>query len=483
MATDLLYMGAVELRELILAGEISPVELLDQSLARLEEVEPRLNCFVTVTEDIARSAARAAEKAVMDGDPPGLLHGLPLSIKDLIAMNGIRCTFGSKSAADNIAAVDAPSVERVRAEGGVIVGKTTTPEFGCKAVGDSPLTGITRNPWNLSKTPGGSSAGAAASVAAGVTPLALGTDGGGSVRIPASLTGLFGLKPQFARVPVFPASGAPTLSHVGPMARTVRDAALLLAALAGFDRRDPFSVAGPVPDFLGACDQPVKGMRVAWSPTLGYARPTREVAEICERAVMTLDDLGCDVELVEEVMADPIDMWMSEFYAGTGTRLSSVLNERPELLDPALPDDLASGLDQTIGQYWTQVFSRYQFREDMRRFMEAYDLLVSPALPVPAFDVGLDVPPQMPEENAISWVSYPYPFNLTGQPSASLPAGFTGDGLPVGLQLVSNSFREVDILRAGAAFEAARPWVAEKPQVARGAEPLADAADGLGGRG
>ena len=242
MATDLLYRSAVELRELVLAKEVSPVELLDHSLARLEEVEPKLNSFVTVTGDVARAAARAAEKAVLDGDPPGVLHGLPISVKDLIAMDGVRCTFGSKSAADNIAVLDAPAVERVRKAGGVIVGKTTTSEFGCKAVGDSPLTGITRNPWNLSKTPGGSSAGAAASVAGGVTPFALGTDGGGSVRIPGSLTGLFTIKPQFARVPVFPESAAPTLSHVGPMARTVRDAALLLTAIAGFDRRDPFAV-------------------------------------------------------------------------------------------------------------------------------------------------------------------------------------------------------------------------------------------------
>ena len=189
---------------LSLAKEVSPVELLDHSLARLEEVEPGLNSFVTVTEDVARDAARSAEKAVMDGDPPGLLHGLPISVKDLIAMDGVRWTFGSKSTADNVAAFDAPAVERARKAGAVILGKTTTSEFGCKAVGDCPLTGITRNPWNLSKTPGGSSAGAAASVAAGVTPFALGTDGGGSVRIPGSLTGLFTVKPQFARVPILP---------------------------------------------------------------------------------------------------------------------------------------------------------------------------------------------------------------------------------------------------------------------------------------
>ena len=464
MEKDLLYKSAFELRDLIAAKEISPVELLDRSLARMEEVEPKLNSFVTTTEDIAYAAARKAEKAILDNDAPGLLHGLPISVKDLIAMGGIRYTFGSRVSADNIAAVDAPAVERVRREGGVIIGKTTTSEFGCKAVGDSPLTGITRNPWDVSKTPGGSSAGAAASVASGVTPFALGTDGGGSVRIPGSLTGLFAVKAQFARVPVFPEAATPTLAHVGPMARTVRDAALLLTAVAGFDRRDPFAVAEPVPDFLAACDQPVKGMRIAWSPTLGYANPTSEVVGLCEQAVRTFEELGCEVELVDKVMeSDPIDMWMSEFYAGVGTRLKTMFAGQTERLDPAVAEMLSGALDRTLEEYWTQVFNRYRFREEMRQFMERYDLLVSPVLPVPAFDVGLNVPPQMPDANVISWVRYTYPFNLTGQPGASLPVGFTGEGLPVGLQLISKAIRETDIFRVSAAFEAARPWIDKKP--------------------
>jgi Asp-tRNA(Asn)/Glu-tRNA(Gln) amidotransferase A subunit family amidase len=464
MEKDLLYKSAVELRDLIAAKEISPVELLDRSLARLEEVEPKLNSFVTTTEDVAYAAARKAEKAILDNDAPGLLHGLPISVKDLIAMDGVRYTFGSRVSADNIAAVDAPAVERVRREGGVIIGKTTTSEFGCKAVGDSPLTGITRNPWDVSKTPGGSSAGAAASVASGVTPFALGTDGGGSVRIPGSLTGLFAVKAQFARVPVFPEAATPTLAHVGPMARTVRDAALLLTAVAGFDRRDPFAVAEPVPDFLAACDQPVKGMRIAWSPTLGYANPTSEVVGLCEQAVRTFEELGCEVELVDKVMeSDPIDMWMSEFYAGVGTRLKTMFAGQTERLDPAVAEMLSGALDRTLEEYWTQVFNRYRFREEMRQFMERYDLLVSPVLPVPAFDVGLNVPPQIPDANVISWVRYTYPFNLTGQPGASLPVGFTGEGLPVGLQLISKTIRETDIFRVSAAFEAARPWSDKKP--------------------
>ena len=464
MEKNLLDRSAVELRSLVLAKEVSPVELLDLSLARTEEVEPKLNAFVTITEDVAHAAARKAERAILDNDPPGLLHGVPLSIKDLIAMEGIRCTFGSRLAADNVAVVDAPAVERVRKEGGVIIGKTTTSEFGCKAVGDSPLTGITRNPWDLSKTPGGSSAGAAASVAGGVTPFALGTDGGGSVRIPGALTGLFAIKAQFARVPVFPEAATPTLAHVGPMARTVRDAALLLTAVAGIDRRDPFTVAEPVPDFMAACDLPVKGMKIAWSPTLGYAEPTSEVVGLCEQAVRTLEALGCEVELVDEVMeGDPIDMWMSEFYAGVGTRLRSMFAHPQERLDPAVAEMLSGALDQTLEEYWTRVFDRYGFREQMRQFMGKYDLLVSPVLPVSAVDVGLDVPPRMPDADVISWVRYTYPFNLTGQPAASLPAGFTGEGLPVGLQLVAKTFRETDIFRVAAAIEAARPWSDRTP--------------------
>ena len=244
----------------------------------------------------------------------------------------------------------------------------------------------------------------------------------------------------------------------------MRDAALLLTAVAGFDRRDPFAVAEPVPDFLAACDQPVKGMRIAWSPTLGYASPMSEVVGLCEQAVQTLEELGCEVELVDKVMEhDPIDMWMSEFYAGVGTRLKTMFAGQTERLDPAVAEVLSGALDRTLEEYWTQVFNRYRFREEMRRFMEKYDLLVSPVLPVPAFDVGLDVPPQMPDANVISWVRYTYPFNLTGQPGASLPVGFTGAGLPVGLQLISKTIRETDIFRISAALESARPWIDKKP--------------------
>lgn len=464
MAQDFAYQSAFELARLIRSRQASPVEIMEQCLARIDTLEPRLNCFVTRTFELAINAARRAEQAVMSGGPLGLLHGIPVSVKDLIAVGGVRLTFGSRTAKDNIAEADAPAVERLKAAGACIIGKTTTSEFGCKAAGDSPLTGITRNPWNTAKTPGGSSCGAAASVAAGISPFALGTDGGGSVREPSALCGLFGIKAQFARVPVFPTSATPTLAHVGPLARTVRDAALLLTAIAGFDARDPFSVAENVPDFVAACERPIKGMRIAWSPTLGYAQPTAEVVATTEAAVAVFESLGCHVELVERVVdEDPAELWISEFYAGIGTRLKKQYQETPDLLDPALLDVLHLALDQPFATYYGNVFKRYALRESMRRFFENYDLLLTPQTPVPAFDVGADVPREFPDRNICSWQYYTYPFNLTGQPAASVPAGFTKDGLPVGLQIVARINRETDIFSAAAAFERARPWADRRP--------------------
>lgn len=460
---------AIDLIGAIRAGKVSCVEVVQASLACAASQQSTLNSFVTLAPELALEQARAADAARAAGRPLGALHGLPISVKDLIAVKGLPFTSGSRAMADNVAAVSAPSVERIVAAGACVIGKTTTSEFGCKAVGDSPLTGITRNPWNLAKTPGGSSCGAAASVVAGVTPVALGTDGGGSIRIPASLSGLFGFKAQFARVPIFPVSATPTLAHVGPLSKTVRDAALLLSVMSGHDRRDPFAVAGPVPDYLAACGLPVKGMRIAWSATLGYARPDPEVVEITRRAAQVFTELGCTVVEVDKVLEDdPIDLWMSEFYAGVGVRLKKVLAERRDILDPAVADVLKDALTQTSEEYYTNVFRRYEMREKLRTFFDDYDLLLSPATPSAAFDVELNTPPALSDRNIVSWVYYTYPFNLTGQPAASIPAGLTREGLPVGLQMVGRINSEIDIFRAAAAFEAARPWFESYP-VASGA--------------
>lgn len=456
---ELLSRSALELLALIRAREISPVELVQASLERSVETQPTVNAFVTLTPELALDAARQAERAVMANEPLRPLHGLPISVKDLIAVQDVPLTFGSRTMKGNVAMFDAPVVERINSAGACIIGKTTTTEFGCKVAGDSPLTGITRNPWNLEKTPGGSSSGAAASVAAGVTPFSVGTDAGGSIREPAAFTGLFGIKAQFGRVPVFPPTAAPTLSHVGPFARTVRDAALLLEAIAGFDASDPFSVAGPVPRFLAACEQPVAGMRIAWSPTLGFAEPSREVLAICERAAKRFEELGCHVELVEQVFeGEPADIWSAEFYGGIRTRFAKQYEQSRDLLDPALVATLDATPDETLTSYYAKVFRRYALRESMRLFLEPYDLLITPQTPLPAIDVGVNVPAQYAGRNLCSWLFYPYPFNLTGQPAASLPAGLTRDGLPVGLQMVSKVNRECDIFRAASAFEKAFPF-------------------------
>jgi len=456
---DLLTKSALELLALIRGRELSPVELVQASLDALERSQSTINAFVRSTPELAVAAAREAEREVMAGRPLRALHGLPISVKDLIALEGYPLTYGSQTMKYNVAKFDAPTVERLKAAGACIVGKTTTSEFGCKVAGDSPLTGITRNPWNLEKTPGGSSSGAAASVAAGVTPFALGTDAGGSIREPAAFTGLFGIKAQFARVPVFPPTAAPTLSHVGPIARTVRDAALLLEVIAGFEARDPFSVAEPVPKFLDACDQPIRGMRIAWSPTLGFAQPSREIVAICERAAKAFETLGCNVELVEKVLdEDPADIWSAEFYGGIRTRFAQQYRESRELLDPAIVATLDATADEPLTSYYAKVFRRYELRDRMRLFFGRYDLLLTPQTPLPAIDVGVNVPPQYAGRNLCSWLFYAYPFNLTGQPSASVPTGLTHDGLPVGLQMVAKVNGECDIFRAAAAFERAFPF-------------------------
>jgi len=474
MTMNTKYMTARELRQGYISKEFSPVEVAEGTLARLEEVEPKINAFVTVTSDLLMDAAKSTEKRIQSGDELGLLDGIPLSVKDVIPVKDVKLTSGTRAMADNIAPIDAPAVERVKAAGAAIVGKTTASEFGCKAVGDSPLTGITRNPWNLERTSGGSSAGAVASVASGVTPIAIATDGGGSIRIPCSMTGLFGIKPQFARIPMYPASAAPTLGHVGAIGRTVRDAAVLLTAESGNDKRDPFSVAEPVPDYLGACDQSPKGLRIAWSPTLGYAKPNSEVVDLCAKAAKAFEDLGCQVEEVDHVMDDPFDLFESEFYAGIGTRLKPVLESSAEILDPVVREILSTALDQDIFSYYSKVFARYELREKIRAFFDNHDLLLSPVLPTTAPPVGNDMPPELddPTRGVVSWVYYTYPFNLTGQPAASIPVGFAADGMPVGLQVVGRINREVDIFSAAAAFEAAHPWHDRHPDL-----DLADAAE------
>lgn len=461
----LAYLSAIDLADLIRRKQVSPVEVVEALLGRIELVNPRLNAYCTVTADAARTAARAAEAAVLRGDALGPLCGVPFSVKDLVITRGVRTAFGSRIYEHHIPDEDAPVVERLCAAGAIMVGKTTTPEFGWKGATDSPLTGISRNPWDLTKTPGGSSGGAAAAVAAGLAPLAVGTDGGGSIRIPASFCGVFGLKPTCGLVPVYPTPNTGTLSHVGPMTRSVRDAALMLQVLAGPDDRDPLSFPATGTDFTSGLETGIRGVRVAWSPTFGYAQVAPEVRALAEAAAGRFQDLGCQVEEVERVFADPDPIWAPLFYAGVAARLEPFLAEWRDRIDPGLLEVVEEGNRLSGIDLIKASFARAAFYQEVRQFFQRYDLLLSPTLAVPPFAAGMERPPDYPAGSRLSWVAFTYPFNLTGHPAATVPCGFTADGLPIGLQIVGRRLQDGLVLRASAAFEAALPWAGRRPVV------------------
>ena len=468
-ADELCWLSAVELAAQIRAKKISPVEVMDAVLARIERVNPTLNAYCTLTADEARDAAQAAEVSVMTGEELGPLHGMPVSIKDLLFTRRLLTTGGSRLFADHMPDEDAVSVERLKGAGAIILGKTNTSEFGHKAVTDNPLFGITRNPWSPALTPGGSSGGAAAAVAAGMGALALGTDDGGSIRIPASFSGTYGLKPSFGRVPRgagFP--GLETLSHTGPITRTVRDAALVLDALAGPDDRDRFSLTAEAgPSFLESCDGGLSGLSVAWSADLGHAVVDPEVADLCARAAEVFETLGCHVEVVTPGWDDPEEIFRTiapvEIHGAWGDRLE----DSADRLDRSLVALLRYGKGITAKQYLDAMARRRDFWTEVQRFLARFDLLITPTVAVPAFPVAR---PAVKEINGqpvspLGWIPFCFPFNLTGQPAASVPAGFTAAGLPVGLQIVGRRFADRTVLAASAAFEAAQPWAANRPPV------------------
>ena len=451
--TPLDFISVSELSKLIRNKEVSPTELLDSTLKKIEKLDPILNSFAFLDIEGAKILAKESEKRMMRNSLLSELDGIPTSIKDLIAQKNLPQRFGSKTTSDNLVSADAPSVERLRNAGAVLLGKSTTSEFGCKGVGDSPLTGVTKNPWNPKLTPGGSSCGAASMVAAGIVPYAIGTDGGGSIRIPASLTGLFGIKAQFGRVPVYPTSATPTLAHVCPLTRNVLDACKVLQIISGKDFRDPFTVTENAPIFENFIKEK-KSYKIAWSPTLGYGKNDSNVVEILNKALKNISSLGYNVDTVDKVLDDdPVNLWNAEFYAGVGTRLKSVIENSPNLIDPAVLEVLKVAINQKMNDYYSLVFQRYAFREKMRIFFENYDLLITPTLPCVAFETGLNVPKNMQDKNIVSWVTYTYPFNLTGQPAASINAGFTKENLPVGMQVIGKNNCEIDVLNFCKQFE------------------------------
>ncbi len=464
-ATDLCYTPATELARLVRSKALSPVELMRTVLARIERVNPVVNAFCTLTPEAALDGARAAEAAVMKGERLGPLHGLPFSIKDLAFTKGVRTMSGSYIFEHRVPDVDPPFVRRLREAGGVFVGKTTTPEFGWKGIGDSPLTGITRNPWNPAMTTGGSSAGAGAATAAGLGPLHQGSDGAGSIRIPAGFCGIYGLKPSYGRVPMYPVSNNDSSTHIGPMTRTVADAALMLAAMAGPDEWDRTSLEAAPADYVGLLGRGIRGLRVAFSPDLGGLRVDDDVAAVVRRAARAFEELGCVVDEVKPGFADMRDVIRITWSAHEAGIYGPYLREWRDRMDPGLVACIEDGLRYSIVDYIDARGRKLAYWDTVRPLFERYHLLLTPTLSVAAFPVGRLNPEHWPQHrwDWIDWASFSYPFNFTGQPAATVPAGFTEAGLPVGLQIVGRRFDDVTVLQASAAFEQARPWAARRP--------------------
>ena len=440
-------------------GALSPLEALDATLERIAREDPAVNAFRLVDADRAREAAARSQARWSRGEPAGLLDGVPVAIKDVLLTAGWPTLRGSRAVDPGQAwDVDAPSVAALARNGAVAVGKTTTPEFGWKGVTHGPLDGVTRNPWDVTRTAGGSSGGSSAALAAGMVPLALGTDGGGSIRIPCGFCGLPGIKPTYGRVPAWPASPFGVLAHVGPMARTVRDVALLLDVLTEPDLRDWTALepeATPYRDVLGGG---VEGLRVAFSPALGYAAVEPEVAAIVARAAARLEDMGAYVEEVDPGFPDPRGTFETLWFAGAGRVVADLGDPPPtDVLDPGLVRTAAMGSRITAMEYLRAMRARDALGLRMSEFHATWDLLLTPTLPLPAFEAGADVPAGSSDPDWTSWTPFTFPFNLTQQPAGTVPCGFTSAGLPVGLQVVGPRYRDALVLRAMAAYEAAHP--------------------------
>lgn len=464
MTEEIGFMSAVEMQARFRARTLSPVEVAEAILARISAIDPELNAFVTVTDELARAQARAAEAAYAAGDAAPLA-GVPISIKDLTMSQGIRTTRGSLLYQDWIPDEESPFMDRVYASGATVLGKTNTPEFGWKGETTNRVTGTTHNPWKHGRTPGGSSGGGAAAVAAGLGPIAQGSDGAGSIRIPCGFTGLFGLKPSWGLIPQYPSSGVIELAHLGPMTRTVADAALMLNAAAGRDARDRISWGDGI-DYLAALDDSdISGLKVAWSPNLGYAPVEPEVRAATESAARRFSELGCDVEEAHPGLGDPWEIVHTIWSSGMAAAMRDRLAVEGDLLDPGLRAVVETGLQISAADLASAYLQRSLYYQAWRRFMERYDLILTPTLPCTAFPVGLDHPGMVDGHATtyLGWTTFTYPFNVTGQPAATVPCGFDSAGLPIGLQIVGRYRDDVTVLRASAAFERIAPWAQHRP--------------------
>ena len=465
-------MTAVAISSAVRSGEISAVEVTEAILDRIETVDPQLNAFCISMADSARATALSIDEQVSRGEDPGRLAGVPISIKDNLYIEGERTTFGSKWFEDNVTSEDTPLVARLKEAGAVLIGRTNSPEFGWKGATDNLVFGTTRNPWNTDRTPGGSSGGASAAVAAGMGPVGIGTDGGGSIRIPAAFCGLFGIKASFGRVPNYPATTVDSLRHKGPLTRTVGDAALVLDVIAGPDDRDSLSLPADTISYSEVLEEGISGWKIAYSPDMGFGEVDPEVASLCAAAAERFSETGATVDTVSLDWPDPYECWNIYFYGGIAGSLGPRLAAEGDQLDPGLKALVDEGVKLSGGEFARAALDRFAYWQQVVALYEDYDLLVTPGTAVPPFPVGLDNAAPMPGQEArpLLWTPFTYPFNLTGQPASVIPCGFTDDGLPVSLQVVGRRYDDAGVLRASRAYERIAGWADRWPELATAVE-------------
>ncbi|MGE5271896.1 MAG: amidase [Thiohalocapsa sp.] len=472
MTDDLAYTPAAELATLVVRRRVSPVEIVDDLLQRITASRASLNAFITICADEARAAARLAEQAVMRGEALGALHGVPFAVKDLVNTAGVRTTFGSVALADNVPAADSVAVARLKAAGAILVGKTTTPEFGHKCFTEAPLFGRTANPWDLSRTPGGSSGGAAAAVAAGLGPIGIGTDGGGSSRIPAACCGVVGFKETLGLVPHdLTPDGFGNQSHITPMTRTVMDTALMLQAMTGPDPCDPHSLGLAVPDFVAAArpDGALQGVRIAWRPLLGNTLLAADVRAACESALAAFAELGAVVTPIDDDFASTEPIWLILTQSFWNARFRQYVPRFGTRMSETLLRQMETGAGHSAVALQQAMFERTRFFREIQGWFAACDIVATPTLSRTALAIDHDFFAPIEIDGVVAdtvrkaWYPYTLPFNLSGNPAVTVPCGWGADGLPIGLQLIGPHLGDARLLRAAALLETARPWANRRP--------------------
>lgn len=453
MMKDLHLLSAGELLKKYQEKTISPVDVIKDVFDAIDRHDGKVNAFVMLDKEGAFKAAEQSAERWAEGKPIGQIDGVPTTVKDVVIAKGWPTLRGSKTTTDEPSNEDAPSVARLREQGAVLIGKTTTPEFGWKGVTDSARNGITRNPWNLEKTTGGSSGGAAAAAALGMGALHIGTDGGGSIRMPCGFTGIPGIKPTFARVPTYPLSLFGTLSHAGPMARTVGDVALMLNVMTMPDVRDPYSKPYIPEDFTKNIEGGVRGLRIAYLPKMNDGPIDSEIAKCVSDAVDSFRDMGATVERPDLNLPDTDDIFRVHWYSGAARAIRPLNEEQRQMVEPALIEIADEGEKYSLSEYQDASSERENYQVAINEVFENYDLIVTPTLPLTAFDAGLEFPAGQGYERWTDWTQFTYPFNLTGHPAGSVPCGLSNDGLPISMQIIGPTMKDARVLRAMRAYE------------------------------